>query len=278
MKKIAPGICLLVLLLVSCKKDHHPTTATGSLLTSDGSCRQATINGPYFIGTAAADTNYVQISVQITRPGSYHITTDRQNGVLFQASGTFADTGLNTVRLHADGSFTNTGQTGFTVNFDTSFCGFSVKVWDSAGVSMADNSWRFTAAGHTYSGPGMGTYYAAPSFMGDGFEFLGSMQGYTDTSLKIDFSWYVGIDSTGAHATPLGNTYFHFTTAKNDSSPSLRLDAAPQTAGAALYIRQQRWAIGVWTFSGTALDGNNNIIPITDGVFKCNHYNYASSQ
>ena len=271
-------LSFLVINLPGCKKTTTTTTATGSLLTSDGACRQSNVHGNYFAGTVVAnDTTYVQISVNVTKPGSYRIATNKSNGVMFQAAGSFADTGLNLVRLMSSGSFTNVGATTFDLGFDSTSCQFTVTVQDSAGVGMADNSWRFTAGGHTYSGPGVGTYYAEPYFMADGFEFVGSMQGYSDTSLTIDFGWYAGIYSSCAHATTLGNTSFHFVSSRFASGSQIRLDANQQTSGAALFIRQQTWSTGLWTFSGSVLDAGNHVVQVTNGVFKSTHYNYDAS-
>jgi len=89
---------------IGCKKVQHENPASGSLYSADGNCFVDAPSGTYFTGIAS-DSNYVLASVHVSSPGSYNITTDKQNGVIFSASGTFTDTGKTSVKLRATGTF-----------------------------------------------------------------------------------------------------------------------------------------------------------------------------
>ncbi|HEY8970156.1 MAG TPA: hypothetical protein VIM64_13720, partial [Puia sp.] len=147
----------------SCKKDNHPSApATGSLQDRDGLCNSYLTHGAWYNGTSAgSDTSYVEINVNVKSPGSYRITSDKHNGVTFSASGNFTDTGLNKVRLKATGTFINVDFADYNITFDSSLCSFRVYVRDSAGLSIPDNTWRFTAGGQAYTGSCSGTIYYA---------------------------------------------------------------------------------------------------------------------
>jgi len=47
----------------------------------------------------------VDISVNVTQAGTYKISADMQNGVLFSDSGAFTNTGINTIHLKPTGQF-----------------------------------------------------------------------------------------------------------------------------------------------------------------------------
>jgi hypothetical protein len=258
----------------ACKKEKTPTPpAKGSLLAANGQCGGAIVHGYYLAGSSVGmDTNYIQIQVNVTKAGTYKIETDEQNGVFFHADGTFRDTGMNVVQLKSSGLFTNAAYPDYTIRFDGSFCFFSLQVYDSSGVKMPDNSWRFTAGNRSFSGTGIGTSYRYPDYTNDGFGFVGSMQGYKDTSLTVNLGWFRGFDTTGYPSTKLDPNYFHFVTSAAYTGDQVRLDASPQTTGAGLHMHNQGWNIGVFVFSGTAIDATGNAGPITNGVFKATQF------
>src|SRR6185503_2494796 len=92
----------------SCQK--QPTTsngnATGYITSIDGGCSPSRTHGIWYNGVAAdADSNYLEVTRNITAPGKYNISTSSQNGVSFSGSGSFNEIGLYTVRLKASGTF-----------------------------------------------------------------------------------------------------------------------------------------------------------------------------
>lgn len=111
-------------------------------LVSGGSptnCASASVQGTYTTNaTLVAATNYVDITVNVSAPGSYTITAVG-GGMTFTKTGVFSGTGNQTVRL--DGSGTAPGTAGavtvpFTVPAAFSSCNFTVNVTAAAGPAV----------------------------------------------------------------------------------------------------------------------------------------------
>lgn len=153
-----PGVwpvLLLSLIFASCQKT--PTSpngnATGYITSIDGGCSPSRTHGIWYNGVAAGtDSNYLEVTLNVTAPGKYNISTGSQNGVSFSGSGSFNEIGLYTVRLKSSGAFNHFGPTSFAVKFDSSSCNFMVYVQDSAARNYPDNTWEATANGRYYKG------------------------------------------------------------------------------------------------------------------------------
>jgi len=87
-------------------------------------CSGVIFAGTFTAGQAMTAANNAQISVTVTTPGAYSITTDTVNGVWFNASGNFATAGTTPVTLIANGTPVNSGPFTFTVKWGTSTCTF----------------------------------------------------------------------------------------------------------------------------------------------------------
>jgi len=284
--------CFTVVLLFSvlmtfngCKKgDHHPPTPTakGSLQDENGNCMPGTIHGIWYNGiTTGTDTNYVEVTVNVTSPGSYRITTDRQNGVMFAASGIFTDTGLNRVNLKATGSFISPATTNFTTTFDTTVCQFQVYVQDSMGLSLADNTWQFTAGGHTYQGNATAGFYTLPQQSGNIFDFNGTTtSGSPDSTLTMSVLVPATVNfDTISYPTSSGASGLAFSTG---NGTKLIYTAGLYTVPAVIDIHFRSFTVLlipgslakstiIGTFNGTARDSAQNIVPITNAKFKIVH-------
>ncbi|MBO9681808.1 MAG: hypothetical protein J7502_03895 [Flavisolibacter sp.] len=128
----------LLLLMVSCQKEksfEQGKASRGSLQGSFGDCLTKTINGTYTATKSLADTNYMEVEVDVTETGGYTIYTDTVNGYFFRATGTFSSVGSNTVRLKGFGTPGAAGNNDFIVFFDTTFCNVSVTVLPNTGSS-----------------------------------------------------------------------------------------------------------------------------------------------
>ncbi|QBQ42055.1 hypothetical protein E2P86_13215 [Sphingobacterium psychroaquaticum] len=68
------------------------------------SCSSIAVQGNYRPNVAMTSSNTMTLTVTPTYVGSWSITTDTQNGVIFKGSGTFATTGAQTVTLVAEGT------------------------------------------------------------------------------------------------------------------------------------------------------------------------------
>ena len=140
---------------VSCQKTP-PTSngnARGYITSLDSGCSPSNTHGIWYNGVAAGtDSNYLAVTLNVTTPGKYAISTDSQNGVSFSGSGSFNEIGLYTVHLKSSGAFSHYGPTSFAVRFDSSSCNFIVYVQDSAARNYPDNTWEATANGRYYKG------------------------------------------------------------------------------------------------------------------------------
>ena len=111
-------------------------TAQFTLNGAPDSCTTPKVSGNYFVGVALNAADSVVIKATVTTPGSYTITTNAVNGIIFTASGTFAASGQFTVTLigagkpNAAGGFSFTPGTGgckFAINFITQPVSFDCK-------------------------------------------------------------------------------------------------------------------------------------------------------
>jgi hypothetical protein len=88
-----------------------------------GNCITPVINGTYTAGIALNGTNSVVLGVNVSVIGSYSVTTNNSNGVVFSGSGIFTATGANTITLTS----TNTGTAGGTFSYTpTGGCSFDI--------------------------------------------------------------------------------------------------------------------------------------------------------
>jgi hypothetical protein len=87
---------------------NFPVTVTGTaaynLIESAENCSSFSIAGTYTVGKILTASNNAKVSVSITSPGTYTISTQNINGILFSASGSFTSTGIQTIQLNGSGT------------------------------------------------------------------------------------------------------------------------------------------------------------------------------
>ena len=280
MKKV-PAI-LLILLVIACKKEPHhpPAPARGSLETQYGQCLPNTVHGTWYNGLSAEiDTNYVEINVHVTSPGSYTITSDKVNGVTFSASGIFSDTGMKAVRLEAAGAFIQPVGTEFHTSFDSTNCRFYVYPQDSSGLSIAENTWQFTVRDHTYRGTCTIGVYDIPQASGYAAQFTGKMaSGSPDTVLDMQF--YTNDDYLDTITYPtshFGNSFTFYRLLENGYGKNIFFaDNTVQPAIVEIHLNSVTVDYGpgyyknvlIGTFNGSVRDSAMKVIPITNARFK----------
>ncbi len=110
-------------------------TSSGVLGDSSGNCKPVIINGTYKEGTSMTPANTAQIQVTVAVPGTYSISTNSINGIMFSSSGTFTSTGIQNVTLFASGTPALPGIQTFTLNFGNSKCGFKLNFLPAASAS-----------------------------------------------------------------------------------------------------------------------------------------------
>lgn len=96
-------------------------------------------SGTYKAGTAVTSANTYTISVNVSEPGTYTITANTTNGYSFTKSGTFTQTGIQTIVLDGQGT-PSTGPSTDTVSLI--FNGISVAS-SCATISVAGNTTSF---------------------------------------------------------------------------------------------------------------------------------------
>ncbi|PWT73453.1 MAG: hypothetical protein C5B59_13420 [Bacteroidetes bacterium] len=112
------GLILCTLTLIRCAKEYSyegGPQASGSavytLVGAGGICTSSVIAGDYFAGTALNTGNTIQLHVHVTSVGTYTLSSNSTNGMVFATSGSFTDTGFQSITLlgsgtpTADGSF-----------------------------------------------------------------------------------------------------------------------------------------------------------------------------
>jgi len=138
------GFLCFAFLLMNCKKEYsyEGGTAVFSLLNFNGSCLNPVISGNYNRGSDLGNSNSVQLQVDVTITGKYSIQTNSRSGFLFSATGSFADTGVQTVTLYASGKPDSTGSFIFIPALAES-CSFSV---DVTGQQVQEADYSFIGA------------------------------------------------------------------------------------------------------------------------------------
>ncbi len=152
MKKHYLLLCLVsaLIFIVACQKEKSFETGSdpsAGLLQSDvaGDCLPKTVGGIFEEDKVlVADSNFIDVQVNVTKAGSYTIYTDTINGFYFRATGTFSNAGTKTVKLNGSGTPVNAGISNFTVTYTTSLCVVPVNVLPAGSGSIPAD---FTLAG-----------------------------------------------------------------------------------------------------------------------------------
>lgn len=127
-------LALVAVIGLGCQKEVSfelgDTPAEGSLQSDlTGDCLPKTVNGTYAVGVPLVPTaNTITVSVNVTRTGTYTITTDTVNGFYFRGIGQFINLGPNTVTLRGNGTPFANGSFNFVVSFDSTVCDIQVDV------------------------------------------------------------------------------------------------------------------------------------------------------
>ncbi|MEO6668975.1 MAG: carboxypeptidase-like regulatory domain-containing protein [Ferruginibacter sp.] len=98
-------------------------------LGGPGACNNTIVNGTYLNGQGLNTSNNIVITIDVSIIGDYYISTDSTNGYGFQASGSFTNTGIQTVVLMGYGNPQVAGTDLFTAQANgVTGCTFTVDV------------------------------------------------------------------------------------------------------------------------------------------------------
>ena len=265
-------VVIFLLFAAGCRKEYsYEYTPANTLKDAQGICLPSVIHGSFFKNTRLDnDTAYIELQVNVAVTGSYFITTDLQNGFQFADSGTFNNTGLQTIHLEPTGTPVDTGYTDFTVCFDTSCCPLSVYVSEAPATELPDNAWQYTdvSTGKTYTGNFNATYYLATPV-----STLVSLRKQVitpdDTSFEISLVFPATGIETGSFTTEDENAWSY-------TYKGVCINCAWEVAYV-LYGAISNIVVTDYdaltktiqgTFSGTTINGENEVVPIRDGKFK----------
>lgn len=127
-------ILLVTGVLAACGKElsyEGPDLPSKGSMQSDvtGDCLPKTVTGKYVVGVPlVADSNTINVSVNVTVPGIYDISTDTINGFFFNAKGRFVTAGSNAVKLRSTGTPFAAGVNNFRITYDSTFCDVQITV------------------------------------------------------------------------------------------------------------------------------------------------------
>jgi hypothetical protein len=113
---------------VNVSSTSSSSVAEYSLQGAGGNCLGAIVNGTYISSTVLTASNTIVLNVNVTRTGSYSITTTVVNGISFSVSGNFTTTGVQTVTLQGNGTPVNTGTTTISIPAATGNCSVNIDV------------------------------------------------------------------------------------------------------------------------------------------------------
>ena len=156
--KISSLLIFTSIIFMSCQKETsfeqgNSTASIGSLsVDALGNCLGATPLGTYIKDTALKASNYIEVSVKVDTIGTYTIYSDTVNGYYFKATGTFATTGTQTVRLLGGGKPSSTGTNSFRVTYNNTVCDFSVTVTAPPPPTGGSSVFTFNCTGATPAG------------------------------------------------------------------------------------------------------------------------------
>jgi hypothetical protein len=112
------------------------TPAVFTMGGTPGNCTGFTVNGTYAVGTPLTAANTVTMDVNVSATGTYAITSNLQNGIIFSATGTFTTTGPQTVTLIGNGVPLVGGAFNYTATGAGNSCIFSINATGGAGTAV----------------------------------------------------------------------------------------------------------------------------------------------
>jgi len=273
-------VSIMLFISYSCSKESslERFIAKGTLKDDAGNCMAETVHGNFYNGIVLTDSNYIEVKVNVQKAGSYVIHSSTANGFMFADSGVFSATGLTIIKLKPKGIPLDHIPTGFDVIFDTSICTFNVNVNDSALLHQTNdtlpvNNWQFTEVATSIIHKGsLDTNYIYNLGL-QKMLVLSTKQAkqQSDSTMLINIILPNGIIEKGTYSTddaPNGMVFKTFDEAcLNCAGGGL----IPLSTGATVifiitdYNSSTKIIRG--TFSGTTLDKNEKIAPISNGQF-----------
>ena len=244
-------------------------TSPAAIYTLSGSannCTNSVVQGSYTSGTALNATNIVNIEVNVTRIGTYVISTSQTNGMTFLANGTFTALGIQSIILRGSGTPSTPGATAVPVSAGGTSCAFTVNVGGGS-INFADSAWQFTQGSSVYHG-------TLDSIAFSKLNGIDVLQFYGLTFSTGDSLFVLGIGMTSS--TIQSGTFNTSTFAAfnfSDAKDTTIYEANPTTVSPLVNLSivltyNATTKIAEGTFTGTAQNALKVSVPITAGRFK----------
>ena len=109
------AVIILIIFFGCMKTTDSPTPLAVYTLGSGGNCTTAIVSGRFVADTALTGANTVTITVDVTIPGPYWITTNTVNGISFSQISTFTSIGPQTAVLTGTGTPVATDTANFII-------------------------------------------------------------------------------------------------------------------------------------------------------------------
>lgn len=185
--------------------------AVFTLAGAPDTCMNFVLSGNYLEGVATTAANTVVINVNVSAPGIYNIVTAPGNGITFSGSGSFTNSGQQTITLTATGTPAAVGSTNIPVTFGTSSCIFTVEVTTAFDYfpRTAGSNWSYqydgdpndsllvrVKAGTVTLGGNVYTVFEATDDAASGFfDFGNYRRAGSDYHTYADMGDYFGLDN-----------------------------------------------------------------------------------
>jgi hypothetical protein len=249
---------------------------------SPGACTGFVTNGIYTSGTPLSSSNNVSLTVNVTTPGSYSISTNTVNGIIFSASGQFSAPGSQTVTLTGSGTPAAAGNFPFTVNSTNGNCSFSLTVVGPAVYTLGGAGG--TCTGFVLAGPyfaGIPLTAANTVTLNVNVTVTGAYNISSTTVNGVSFSKSGTFTTTGAQTVVLNGTgtptsagNFTYPVTGNASTCNFSLTVNTTPAGTCTFNCGSSTVNGTY-YVGTAL-GASNTISLSVNVTSIGTYNISS--
>jgi hypothetical protein len=124
-------VTAVFLAFLSCQKelvfDNNGVSAGTFKKDATGDCLPVTVTGVFKVDSVLTNTNFVDVQINASTPGTFEIRSDTINGYSFRKVGSVVF-GPNTIRLYPSGKPIATGTNSFTVKYGASTCTFDITV------------------------------------------------------------------------------------------------------------------------------------------------------
>jgi len=252
-------------------------TGPAALFTLSGTannCTNAVVSGSYFTGVTLNTTNIVNIQVNVTTRGPYTISTTQTNGITFTRSGTFTNTGIQTVNLQGSGTPVAVGASVIPVTAGSSNCNFTVNITAPPIVNLndSDTAWQFTQGSTNFRGTFDSVAFSKPAtspfFI---LQMIGLTSATGDTAMILGIAMPGSTIQSGTYNT---TTLAGFSFQDINVNPNVVIYSAdplittPVVNISVVLNYNTTTKVASGTFTGTAKNAANAAVPITLGKFR----------